>query len=490
MSIEVDYKGTTLEFDSIPTKEELEARYKKQPMPATVLRFPVPEAPHLKRDRDPYRANPLVDRRIGVGSIPGSSLLEPVVERLDSAGGAVYLSNTGDDSFEIDEQELGLQGRVDETDEWDGLVYDASEIRHPEGLDRAYEFFHSELPKLKNGGHAVIVHRRPEDMETPGAAAAQRALDGFTRSLAKQLGPSGATSNRLAVETGAEEAIGGPLLFFISDRCAFATSQPLEVTVPDREAPDGTNPKGALEGKLALITGTARGIGHATARRFAQEGAEVACVDLPDVNLEEAIEPFGGIPVPLDVSSPEAPDRLAEFARERGGFDIVVQNAGIFEGGVPLQQLKEERWDRIVGVDLEAPVRITETLVDEGLVNDSGRILVTSSINGLVGAPREIDYCTSKAGVLGLVRNYPRRLAERGITVNSVAPGFIATELSGLASVEVPETIGREGWRLNSLCQGGEPIDIANAMTFLATPAAQGINGEVLRVCGDLMLGA
>jgi 3-oxoacyl-[acyl-carrier protein] reductase len=244
----------------------------------------------------------------------------------------------------------------------------------------------------------------------------------------------------------------------------------------------------SLEGKVALVTGAARGIGEATVRLLADEGAHVICLDRPDddVLCSKVAREIGGSVLLADVTDPNAPKLIADTIKAKhGGVDIVVHNAGVTRDKT-LAKMTPQLWDSAVDINLGAVTRITAALIDGGLLRDDGRVVCLSSVAGLAGNVGQTNYAASKAGIVGFVRHAGGTLAARGITVNAIAPGFIETRLTAA----IPVMIREVGRRLSNLGQGGQPRDVAEAITFLATPAAAGINGSVLRVCGGAFIGA
>ena len=242
-----------------------------------------------------------------------------------------------------------------------------------------------------------------------------------------------------------------------------------------------------LDGKVALVTGAARGIGAATAELLAAEGAHVVCLDRPqdDALASQVAHRIGGTVLLADVSDPEAPATIArELVERHGGVDIVVHNAGITRDKT-LARMKPDKWDSTIDINLQAVVRITEALL-AGPLRDGGRIVLLSSIAGIAGNMGQTNYAASKAGIVGYTRKLAETVAERGIAVNAIAPGFIETRLTAA----IPVMIREVARRLSNLGQGGLPRDVGDAITFLSTPGAAAITGRTLRVCGGALVGA
>ena len=262
------------------------------------------------------------------------------------------------------------------------------------------------------------------------------------------------TVNLVHVEEGAEERIGPTLKFLLTPRSAYVSGQVIRVGA-GRERP--------VAGRTALVTGGSRGIGAAIADVLEREGASVVRLDLQDADIE------------LDITDPDAPARLAE--RFSDGLDIVVHNAGVTKDRT-LAKMPEDRWQSLMEVNLLAPERITAALLP--VLRDEGRIVCVSSLSAIAGNAGQTNYATSKAGLIDLVTDLE---LERGITINAVAPGFIETAMTAAMPVGVRE-VGR---RLNSLRQGGLPVDVAETVAWLA---GSGVDRNVVRVCGQSLLGA
>jgi len=213
----------------------------------------------------------------------------------------------------------------------------------------------------------------------------------------------------------------------------------------------------------------------------------VVGVDVPQAasDLITLTQELGGDYLTLDITAKDAPQRIAHhLSTTHGGVDVVVHNAGITRDK-RLANMDEDRWNSVLNVNLVAPARITAELLTQGLVHDNGRIIGVASIAGIAGNVGQTNYATSKAGVIGLVDSLKDDLT-KGITVNAVAPGFIETQMTAA----VPFATRELGRRLNSMSQGGLPVDVAETIAWFANPASTGVNGNVVRVCGQMMLGA
>lgn len=381
------------------------------------------------------------------------------------------------------------------------LVFDATGITDSAQLSELYEFFHPRIRSLRPCGRVLILGTPPANAASPREAVAQKAIEGFLRSVGKEL-RRGATANLLQVAPVAHDSIESAVRFLLSPRSAYVSGQVLRIgTVPANgsDASDGRPPTldptwswgKPLAGRTAVVTGAARGIGAVIAQTLARDGAFVLCVDVPGQSaaLTDVAANVRGEALELDVTSPTAADTLAaRLAENVGGIDVFVHNAGVTRDKT-LGRMERAQWDAVLGVNLSAVESITEALLDPAapLLNPGGRIVCTSSINGIAGAAGQTNYAASKAGLIGLVEALAPRLADQlGGTVNAVAPGFIETQMTAA----VPLFVREAGRRLNSLRQGGEPVDVAEAVAFLAAPGSGRINGQTLRVCGQSLLGA
>jgi len=455
--------------------------------------LPIPLPEKLARGKGPWSPLALDGRAIVVGACSGAELLPRGADSLASAGAAVYVerSNGGASLFDAfadageaharpvrEDSALEPESRVH------ALVFDASGAEGPSDLRALYDFFHRRIGLVSRSGRVVVLARTVDPKSAPEQAATRAALSGFVRSVAKEIGRKGATANLIVVEPGAEARMPPVLRWLLDPRSAFVSAQPLVVSSRAKEArpPATTRP---LDGQFALVTGAARGIGRATALALAAEGAHVFCVDRPeDADATSALaREIHGSPIVLDVTAPDAPAHL-EKALEATGVDVIVHNAGITRDKT-IARMQPESWDLVMAVNLEAIVRITAAL-ERKVLRDGGRVICVSSVAGIAGNVGQTNYGASKAAIIGYVDALGARLAERGITANAVAPGFIETRMTSA----IPVVIRQAGRVLSALGQGGEPEDVAAAITFLASPGAQGITGRTLRVCGGALIGA
>ncbi len=429
--------------------------------------LPLPLPAPLRRAEGAWEARPLAGRRIVVAAARDSSQLAlPVADALLAAGA-----------------ELGE--RNGEAELVDGLVFDASSLRAPADLRAVFDFFQPAVRKLGPNGRVLVLGRPANEARSAIVAAAQNALEGFVRSLAKEIGKKGATAALVLVAAGAEAELAPLLRFVLSERSAFITGQVLSIE------PRGASVRNAplvrpLENKVALVTGAARGIGQATARLLAAEGAHVVCLDRPQDSeaVASVAQEIGGSSLALDVGEGATGQVIAaELANRHGGVDIVVHNAGITRDKT-LARMISEHWDQAIDVNLSAVIRIDDAL--SAVLREAGRVICLASIAGIAGTVGQTNYAAAKAGLIGFAKRRAQELAARGVTVNAVAPGLIETRLTAAMPVFVREA----GRRFSALAQGGQPRDVAEAVTFLASPGAAGINGSVLRVCGGAFLGA
>lgn len=366
------------------------------------------------------------------------------------------------------------------------LVLD--EVAQPEDLETPVLSAASSLRDLAANSRVITISRTAGSAQTPATAAARQGVDGLLRSLAQEL-RAGATGNGIVlaedVHTTSPSTLGA-LRFFLSGRSAFVDGQFLTVTSTQGELPsDAEKP---LAGKVAVVTGAARGIGAAIARTLYRDGATVIAVDIPAAGdlLAKVANEVRGTALQLDISREDAGQRIIDHAIERhGGIDIVVHNAGITRDKL-LANMDQDRWHSVISINIASQLRINEALLASEHFRNRPRIVSVASTSGIAGNRGQTNYAASKGGVMGMVRATAPLLAAHSGSINAVAPGFIETEMTA----RIPFATREIARRLNSLRQGGQPIDVAEAIAFLASDAAGGISGEVLRVCGQNMVGA
>ncbi|MFI9819810.1 3-oxoacyl-ACP reductase [Streptomyces sp. NPDC052013] len=415
-------------------------------------------------------------RRLGLPRPAALRRFSP--ERPDLDGGLLHLT-AGTSGLDV-APVLARTGLTADDGHPAAVVLDATGVRDVEGLADVHAALHPVVRSVAASGRVVVLGA-PLDPADHHQAAAQQALEGFTRSLGKEIG-RGRTVNlvRLTDANAAEST----LRFLLSPKSAYVSGQVIEVGAQDVTAPgDRARP---LAGRTALVTGAARGIGEAVAETLARDGAKVVVLDVPqaEADARRVAARIGGTALPLDITAADAGARIAEALP--GGLDVLVHNAGITRDR-RLANMPAERWAPVLEVNLASVLRTTDALLAAGTLRQGGRIVATASIAGIAGNAGQTNYGASKAGITGLVRSLaPRALAEHGVTVNAVAPGFIETRMTAA----VPLLIREAGRRMNSLAQGGLPVDVAETTAWLAHPASGAVNGQVVRVCGQSLLGA
>lgn len=366
------------------------------------------------------------------------------------------------------------------------LVFDATGLSDSTQSDALYWFFHDAARSLLPCGRVVVIGRPPEDCSNPRTATVQRSLEGLTRSLGKEL-KKGSTAQLVYVSEGAEGNLESTLRFLLSARSTYVSAQVVRVGKPVSDVLVPADWSKPLAGKKVLVTGASRGIGAAIAEVMAREGAQVICLDVPQAQagVEEVAKKLGGTAIALDIGAADAPQKLVEAAKAQGGWDAIVHNAGITRDKT-IANMKEHLWQLVVNVNLSTQERINDALVESGALKAGGRIICVSSISGIAGNMGQTNYAVSKAGVIGMVQANAPIYAQKGITINAVAPGFIETQMTAA----VPFAIREAGRRMNSMSQGGQPVDVAEAIGWFASPASSGLTGNVVRVCGQSLIGA
>jgi len=436
---------------------------------ALVKRLGLPEPPRLRRHQP---GDPLVPGPVLVGAAPGGRLTDPVRKILAGAGvelrDPVTPAATGPPPLNA------------------ALIFDATGIKDTTRLRELYDFFQPQARALYRSGRVIVFGTPPAACADPREATAQRAVEGFVRSVGKEFG-RGITAQLVQVAAAAENVVESTVRFLLSGRSAYVSGQVIRIGPAAGHAPEDWDCP--LADKVALVTGAARGIGAAIARILARDGAHVVCLDVPAAGdaLADVANDIGGTALQLDLTGAEAPTRVTDHISTRHvSVDIVVHNAGILRDKT-LGKMTPEQWDAVLDVNLASQERINDALLADNLItNNGGRLIAVSSVAGLAGNRGQTNYATSKAGVAGLAESLAPVLAPRGITVNAVAPGFIETAMTA----RIPMLIREAGRRMNSMTQAGLPVDVAETIAWLASPGSAGITGNVVRVCGQSLLGA
>ena len=424
-------------------------------------------------------------------------LPQPVVLRRHTAGqplieGPVLVQGTGSGADELASAllswKLDVRRHAVPREKLGAIILVLDELARPGDLEQPVLTAASSLRDLAPNARVITVSRAASDSADPAVAAARQGVDGLLRSLAKEL-RAGTTGNGILLANGAgttSPSTLGALRFFLSGRSAFVDGQFLTVTsAAGHLSADADKP---LAGKVAVVTGAARGIGAAIARTLHRDGATLIVVDIPAAGdrLAAVANEVRGTALQLDISRDDAGQRISDHAVARHGrLDIVIHNAGITRDKL-LANMDAGRWNSVIAVNIAAQLSINEALLASEHFRNSPRIVSVASTSGIAGNRGQTNYAASKGGVMGMVRATAPLLAAYGGSINAVAPGFIETEMTA----RIPFATRELARRFNSLQQGGRPDDVAEAIAFLASGAAGGISGEVLRVCGQNLVGA
>lgn len=412
--------------------------------------------------------------------VDGALLLGGEGALAEAASGV--LNKLTDQSFATEEGRFGLtRWTAEHGPKLKALVFDASGLTRFEQLIELRNFFQPAFKGLGKCPRVVVLGRPPESLKDTVAASVQRSLEGFTRSLGKEI-RRGGNVQLVYVGKGAEDQLEGALRFFLSPKSAYVSGQVLRLSASSAQVKDWSRP---LNGLKALVTGASRGIGAAIAETLARDGADVVLLDVPQAkdSLDALAARLGGRGIALDICAADAAAQLVEALPD--GLDIVVHNAGITRDKT-LAKMSDAFWDSVINVNLNAPQVLTQALLDAGKLHDNGRVVLIASISGIAGNMGQTNYAVSKAGVIGLAQAWAPALGKRGITINAVAPGFIETQMTAA----IPLTIREAGRRMNSMSQGGLPQDVAEAVAWFAQPGSGSLTGQVMRVCGQSLLGA
>ena len=429
-------------------------------------------------------ATPVVKGAVLVGAAPGSTLIGSIAQVLANIHANSYAGNNAELQQAAAQAglNLGAFNQGDKESKFKVAIFDASGIQNSDDLKALYDFFNPIARQIQASGRVVIVGTTPESATSVKQAIAQRALEGFVKSVGKEF-KKGIAANLIYVDNGAEVNLESALRFAISPRSAYVSGQVIRVSHAATHDVDWTKP---LAGKTAVVTGASRGIGEAIAHVLARDGAHVICLDVPQqqADLDRVAGEIGGSTLAIDITAADAGERIKAAAAAQGGLDIIVHNAGITRDKT-LANMKPELWDLVININLSAIERVNDYLLNNDGLNANGRIICVSSISGIAGNLGQTNYAASKAGVVGIVK-YTAPTLSNGITINAVAPGFIETQMTAA----IPFAIREAGRRMNSMSQGGLPVDVAETIAMFASTASTGLNGNVVRVCGQSLLGA
>jgi len=450
---------------------------------ASTVGLPVP--PQLERHSP---GDPLVDGDVLLGGALGGRLAGAVAQTLAAAD--VTTATELRDDLRSAAADASLDAGVfnpaaPSAQRFKALVFDATGIERSEQLVALRDFFSPGIRRLHGNGRMLVLGTQPEHAQSTREATAQRALEGFVRSLAKEA-RAGSTAQLVYVQPGAEDQLDSTLRFLLSPKSAFVDGQVVRLTKAG--APPQIDPERPLAGKVALVTGASRGIGAAIASTLARDGAHVVGLDVPALadDLDAVTKGIAGSALTLDITTPEAPQAIVDHLRgTHGGVDIVVHNAGITRDKM-IAAMSADQWQGVLSVNLSSEEAINDALLESGVLNNGARIVCTASISGIAGNNGQTNYAASKAGVIGMVQALAPVVAKQDATINAVAPGFIETQMTA----KVPIAIRQAGRLMSSLSQGGLPIDVAETVAWFASPGSGGVNGNVVRVCGQALLGA
>ena len=429
----------------------------------------------------------LIRGSVLAGKAPGKDnrISDSIGRILSTLHAEVYVNSS--DSIKDVLSEAGVDAKANSSnkDKFKILLFDASNISNADELKSMYEFFHAVARRVEKSGRVIVIGRTPESITDIDSALAQRSLEGFVKSVGKEF-KRGITAQLIYVAEGAEDNLDSTLRFFTSARSAYVSGQVVRVGQGNAVEVDWSQPLG---GKTMLVTGASRGIGESIARVLAREGAHVICLDVPQqqADLQKVASEISGSTLMVDITNENAGKEIAEAAQKRGGLDAIIHNAGVTRDKT-LANMDEKKWDMVIDINLGSIVKINRYLLENAVLKQDARIVCVSSISGIAGNLGQSNYATSKAGVIGLVNATAKQLesSAKGMTINAVAPGFIETQMTEA----IPFAIREAGRRMNSMSQGGLPVDVAETIAWFVSPASGGLNGNTIRVCGQSLLGA
>ncbi len=463
----------------MPRMPMIERLYRTPVVQAVAKKAGLPEPPRLTRGRV-YPTLPITLATPGGGRLAAETLSLLNLTANEALRDLPELRTTGDD---------GRAKPPAYPTKLGALVLDVTGVRTIDELELVRQVLRPAVRALGNGGRVIVVARTETTLDDLEAISVQHSFDGIMRTIGKEL-RAGATANLLWTLPETTPAdLASTFSFLLQGRSAYVDGQAW--TIGHADTPVLSDQPYA--GRIVVVTGSARGIGAAISRTFARDGATVVGVDMPasGEGLAAVMNEIKGSALQLDISTPEAGARIAAHVTSRYGDDArvfaIVHCAGILRDKL-VANMDEKLWAAVLKVNLASQFAMDDALLDgrPGGIADGGRILTISSTSGWAGSRGQTNYAAAKSALIGRVRALAPRLAPRGITVNAVAPGFIVTDMT--ASIPFLE---REMFsRMNSAQQGGKPVDVAETLAYLADPASQAVTGQVVRVCGQAILGA
>lgn len=425
------------------------------------LNIPIPVPPILKRNKNAYSEAELASKRIAIAGKENDFL-----HQLQKNIHTFVTTATIYDAM------------------IDGLVINCVGMQTIDELEDIYTTVKNTVTKIAMNGRVIIITKFDDtSVET---ITVQKSIDGFSRALSKEIGgKKGITVNQLKItnDNVDVDAIANAACFFLSDKSSFITGQVIEVN--HTSTTTIRNPVKLLEGKIAIVTGGARGIGAAAAKVLHREGAKVIIVDVPSANEDAQFlaNEINGDCKLLDITKLDSAQELQQYILDNyGQLDILVNNAGITRDKT-IAKMSIEQWRSVINVNLRALIQLTETFIENGF-SENAKVVSLSSISGIAGNVGQTNYSLTKAGVIGFTNALATH--QNNIFANAVAPGFIETKMTE----NLPFFVKEGGRRLSTLKQGGIPEDVAELIGFLASPLSDGINGQCIRVCGGSMIGA